>query len=430
MTVPPPAAIPATPAELATLWVDDPHAAFNVALLCRFEAGPFRLPDGGLDAAAVRAEVARRARRVPVLRRRLTDDRRPVWIEDAAFRPEHHVECTELPAGHDLLDWCAHRIMEPLDRRAPLWRADVVPLPPGEFALLLVAHHVLADGRTGAALLRALSDPTTRPPGPPAHRATRPSLPASSRRSRWQQIGDALGDLRRRAPVTSLSGPVGPARRITVVSVDLADVQAAEATLCATVNDVLLAAVTAGLRELLSSRGERVDDLRPRASVPMSSGATGQPEGMLLVDLPVDEPDSIRRLAAITATTSTLKSRMRSGGGNVFDVLRLPTPLARAAVRGMRRIAGRAINLFVTNVPGPADPLRLGGARLLAAVPVAPLTGWVPLGIAALSYAGRLHVGINADAAITDLNVLTEAMDREFAVLGLAARRDMLRSAR
>jgi diacylglycerol O-acyltransferase len=108
-------------------------------------------------------------------------------------------------------------------------------------------------------------------------------------------------------------------------------------------------------------------------------------------------------------------------------VLRLPTPLARAAVLGMRRIAGRAINLFVTDVPGPADALRLGGARLLATVPVAPLTGAVPLGIAALSYAGTLHVGINADAAITDVDVLRDAMEREFATLVRAAHAEAVR---
>jgi hypothetical protein len=138
---------------------------------------------------------------------------------------------------------------------------------------------------------------------------------------------------------------------------------------------------------------------------------------MLLVELPVAEADPLRRLAAITSTTAALKQRLRSGGGNAFDVLHLPTPLARVAVRWMRRIAARGINLFVTNVPGPSEPLFLAGSRLLGVVPVAPLSADVPLGIAALSYAGTLEVGINADAAVTDLDVLCQAMEREFAAL-------------
>jgi hypothetical protein len=101
----------------------------------------------------------------------------------------------------------------------------------------------------------------------------------------------------------------------------------------------------------------------------------------------------------------------------VLGVLHLPTPAARLAVRWMRRIAGRSINLFVTNVPGPGAPLELAGARLLEAVPIAPLVRGVPLGIAALSYAGTLHVCIDADAAIDDLDVLSGGIERSFAVL-------------
>src|SRR5215213_11373938 len=104
--------IPATHGELATLWVDGPGAAFNVALLCRFEAGPFRGPEGVVDAERVRDEVARRARAVAALRRRLTTDPHPVWLEDESFTPERHVHCAALPADQDLLAWCADRIVQ------------------------------------------------------------------------------------------------------------------------------------------------------------------------------------------------------------------------------------------------------------------------------------------------------------------------------
>jgi hypothetical protein len=107
-----------------------------------------------------------------------------------------------------------------------------------------------------------------------------------------------------------------------------------------------------------------------------------------------------------------LKSRLRAGGGDVFDVLRLPAPLARLAVRWMRRVARRHINLFVTNVPGPTRPLWLAGARLLDAAPIAPLSADVPLGVAALSYAGTLAVTLNADAAVADLDVMADGIER------------------
>jgi diacylglycerol O-acyltransferase / wax synthase len=81
------------------------------------------------------------------------------------------------------------------------------------------------------------------------------------------------------------------------------------------------------------------------------------------------------------------------------------------AVRWLRRNAARHINLFVTNVPGPTQPLWLAGARLLDAVPVAPLAADVPVGIAALSYAGTFTVAVNAGAAVSDVAVLAEGID-------------------
>lgn len=138
---------------------------------------------------------------------------------------------------------------------------------------------------------------------------------------------------------------------------------------------------------------------------------------MLLVGLPVGEPDPLRRLARISTATARMKARLRTGGGDVFDVLRLPGPLARLTVRWMRRAARRHIDLFVTDVPGPSRPLWLAGAPLLRAVPVAPLTADVPIGIAALSYAGTLSVGANVDSRVTEVEVLVRGIERDVANL-------------
>jgi hypothetical protein len=406
--------VPVTPAELANLWVEEPDAPFHIALVGTFEAVGFQRADGGVDLAAVRTELASRAHRVPALRRRLTTDRRPAWCEDAQFEVDRHIDCAELPPGTDFLDWCSARILQPLDRSRPLWRADLVGLPGNRWGLLLVVHHALADGQHGVAMLRALLD-GTEAPSPAPERAAAPPPAAAEPGYRRHPLVDALTDLRTRAPVTSLfaRGATGPVRRrLSVVSASLGEVRSGAHAAGATVNDVLLAAVTAGLRDLLIARGDEVAGLVLRASMPMASGGTAQPGGLLLVGLPVGEPDPARRLAAIVSTTSAMKSRRRSGGGSVFDVLRLPLPLARASVRWMRHLAGRRINLFVTDVPGPTSPLFLGPARLLSAVPVAPLVRTVPLGVAALSYAGTLVVSVNADDTLGNLTPLTRGIQR------------------
>jgi hypothetical protein len=65
--------------------------------------------------------------------------------------------------------------------------------------------------------------------------------------------------------------------------------------------------------------------------------------------------------------------------------------------------ATRIYNLIVTNVPGPSIPLYLAGSRMLAAYPHLPLFEQQGIGIALLSYLGRLYVGIAADWNLGDL---------------------------
>jgi diacylglycerol O-acyltransferase / wax synthase len=144
---------------------------------------------------------------------------------------------------------------------------------------------------------------------------------------------------------------------------------------------------------------------------------------MLVVELPVGEPDPSRRLMLVHSSTTVRKTRLRAGGGDVTHMLHLPVPVARTMVRWLRRFGGTRVSLFVTDVPGPPAPLWLAGARLLEAVPVAPLVPHVPVGVAALSYAGQLAVSVNTDAAVTDVNVLAVGMTRSFSELrDLAAR--------
>ena len=186
-------------------------------------------------------------------------------------------------------------------------------------------------------------------------------------------------------------------------------------------NDLLLAAVTGGLRQLLLARGDDVDRLILRTSVPAAVREGRQASGILLVDLPVRERDPLRRLAAVHRVTAEQKRRLTAATPDITDVMHLPLPLARLGMRWLRRFGGTRVSLFVTDVPGPVQPLWLAGARLLEAVPVAPLVQHVGLCVAALSYAGELAMSVQADGSVTDLELLAGGMAADFAAFRAAA---------
>jgi diacylglycerol O-acyltransferase len=434
--------------ELMYAWVGDRDTPVQMGLLGLFDARPFRRPDGTIDVVRARGELAARAAGVAALRRRVVWTRlgegRPFWVDDPQFDPLDHIGATALPAGTDVAGWAANHSARLLDRDRPLWRAEIVtgPTEP-RLAVLLVLSHILADGLAAVTLAGALFDqrPDAITPAIPA--TTAPPLPSHARlrRERARSIVGALRFPGRTAtghrtgpttlrqfraagrefagpePATSLSRRIGPDRALGVVRQPLQQLQRTGHGLGVTVNDLLLAAVTGGLRQLLSARGDNTAELVLRASVPAATyRADHQVMNMLVVGLPVGEPDPLRRLTSIHHATVESKARLRAIGGDVTD-LRLPTPVVRWVMRWARRFGSRHMTLAVTDVPGPRAPLWLAGAQLLSAVPIAPLSTGVPLSIAALSYRSELTVTINADAAITDLDVLTDGVAGAFATL-------------
>jgi uncharacterized protein YndB with AHSA1/START domain len=124
----------------------------------------------------------------------------------------------------------------------------------------------------------------------------------------------------------------------------------------------------------------------------------------------------LRRVALVRRATALGKARLRAAGGDFSD-LHLPTPLTRWLLSSARRVGSRRLTVSVTDVPGPARPLWLAGARLLEVVPIAPMAPLVPLTVAALSYAGELAVAANADAEMTDLDVFTDGIAGSFTEL-------------
>jgi len=308
---------------------------------------------------------------------------------------------------------------------------------------------VLADGLAGVALAGALLDPAPDVVVPPPSDRSVAALPthrelvrlrlhelatALHRRDRrrkrhrapvrlgLRQIRDTMAGFAGPEPTTPLPRSIGAGRRMAVVRRPVEELEHTGHALAATVNDVLLAGVAGGLHAYLAARGPVPPDLVLRAMVPVATGRAGrQVSSLLVVGLPVGEPDAVRRLSAVHAGTTAAKARLRATGGDATD-FPLPLVVGRWVVRTSRRYASRRMTLAVTDVPGPRTPLWLAGARLRTAVPIAPMSPLVPLSVAALSYAGELAVSINADATATGLDELARGAGRAFTELAERAR--------
>jgi hypothetical protein len=132
---------------------------------------------------------------------------------------------------------------------------------------------------------------------------------------------------------------------------------------------------------------------------------------MFLARLPVGVPDDAERIRIITRATAAGKRRPDQG---VAGIVGLPASLAWLGVAWAKRSAATHINLYVTNVPGPTSSLYLADARLLEAVPLAPLVAGVRLSVTALSYDGQFVVSLLADNSMPDLPVLAAGVGVAF----------------
>jgi len=387
---------------------------------------------------------------------------RPVWADDPHFNIEYHLRHTALPApgGEAELRKLVGRVMsQPLDRSKPLWEIWVVEgLEDGRWAMLAKTHHAMVDGISGTDLLAVIMDlspevvrtvtaawiPRPTPTG--GHLAAEAlknvvrspyeqvrALRASTRAIRHAvthaaEVGQgvvAMAGLVRATPVSSLNGPLGPHRRYAWASTSVDDIKKVRKGLGGTFNDVVLASITNGFRELLLSRGEDIDrvvrTLVPVSVRPRDAGGKAVGDGTfenkvsaMFAELPVSIEDPSERLHAITRQMEGLKDSKQAVAGEALTSMSgfAPPMLLALGMRLATRAAQRNVNTVTTNVPGPQFPLYAAGRKMLRAFPYVPLGGQMRIGIAIFSYNGEVNFGITGDYDTTpDLDVLSAGIE-------------------
>ena len=448
-----------SPMDASFLHIEDRVSHMHIGSIAIFEAPE---PPFGDVVARIEGKLPLVPRYRQVVREVPLELGRPVWVDDPDFNIDYHLRHTALPApgGEEELRRLVGRVMsQQLDRTKPLWEIWVVQgLEDGRWAMVAKTHHAMVDGVSGTELLTVVMD--TSPQASPAvpddwHPAPLPSgarlaaeaavdlavspyeqlraVRAATRvpRQALHQLGEvargasAMAGLLRSNPVSTLNGPIGPHRRYGWASTSVEDVKVVRKGLGGTFNDVVLAAISDGFRELLLSRGEPVDreirtlvpvSVRPRDAGGLAVGdATYENKvSAMFASLPVDIDDPVERLHAITEQMQGLKESKEAVAGEALTSLTgfAPPMLLALGMRVAGRVSQRNINTGTTNVPGPQFPLYLVGRRMLKAYPYVPLFAQVRIGVAIFSYDGQVNFGVTGDYdSAPDLDVLCRGIE-------------------
>jgi WS/DGAT/MGAT family acyltransferase len=453
------------PLDAEFLYLEDGTAHMHIASCAVFE-GP------APNYEELIARISSKLSHVPRYRQRVRfvplDLRRPFWVDDPHFNVDYHVRHSALPPPGGKAELCRlmGRLMsQELDRNRPLWEAWVVEgLAGGQWAVISKVHHCMVDGISGVDLIAAMLD-LEREPAPVVVPDWVPEREPSALRlavdgavnivarpieqvqaaasmtlrapRRALELGGIIatgmrsyGSALRPTPPTSLDGTIGPHRRWTYAGATLGDIRTIRRAFGGTVNDVVVALVTSGFRDLVVARREDPERVTLRTLVPVSvrdeteHGVYDNQVSAIFFDLPVHIDDPLERLAAVHAEMDRLKQSHEAEAGKALTQLAGAVPPAfmaqgtRLVSRLLSRVPQRTMNTVTTNVPGPQFPLYFAGRELLEYLPYVPIGPGVRIGVAILSYNGRLQFAITGDYdTAPDIDVLADGIQAALATL-------------
>lgn len=353
------------------------------------------------------------------------------WQEDHDIDLEHHVRHSALPRPgriRELLALSSRLHSTLLDRQRPLWEMHLIEgLRDGRFAIYFKVHHAMMDGVSGLKLMQAVlskdpDDLTLRAPYMPfeprrsssgGSLASGVAEVARAARDEFLALGPGLlragekllreqaAALPMQAPRTILNGSITGSRRFAAESWPLDRLKAVGAAGGASLNDVVLAMCSGALRLYLQELAA-LPDASLIAMVPVSlrgvnsANTSGNSVGSILCNLATDERDPGTRLTKIRDSMQQGKDAMASMSPlQIMAVSGVAmAPIALGSLYGVHRILPPPFNVTISNVPGPRQPLYMGGARLDEFYPLSIPTVGQALNITVTSYTDRMEFGL------------------------------------
>jgi diacylglycerol O-acyltransferase / wax synthase len=366
------------------------------------------------------------------------------WQEDADFDLEYHVRLSALPGKGDkqsLERFVSQMASTPLDKTKPLWQFHLVEKYGGGSALIMRIHHCYADG---IALVQVILSMTESEPHPSKREPLAKNWLKDDGKAvharmgvigRYMKMGEDLlekgldiyrdpglasviakegGEIARELavalslsddPETILRGRLGVRKRVAwAPPLPLEEVKAIARAFDATVNDVLMASMAGALRSYMIERGENIDGVTIRATVPVNlrplehAKKLGNHFGLVFLDLPVGEPHPVLRLVRVVESMKQLKqSRQAVVVYGLLAALGMAPPMLQNLAF---ELFSRKATTVATNVPGPQMPLYMAGSKITEQMFWVPQTGSIGLGVSILSYNGNVHFGLIADAKL------------------------------
>ncbi len=393
-----------------------------------------------------------RLRRLPPLRRRVVPVpfalNHPVLVTQRRLDPDRHFFRHDMGGTGSMRDF--ERVVgeiasSPLDRRVPLWEIHLCEgFADGKVGIVGKIHHSLADGIAANAMLANVMDVGSADLRPEyvadadqgADDPTPLRLVAGALRDAILQLLIIPGLLVRTtravsrmlryrnresegvpvpikdAPAVSFNGPLTPRRTYATVTLPIADLKAVRRQHPGleriTLNDVVLALVSGALRRWLDARDEH-----PRASL-----TAGVPVGMdprdsdprlfgnnvsnMFTTLATDVDDPVERLRLISETARHAKVMNHHLGTSLADWSQFAPPAPMAALvrayskhRGAR-FHNAPFSVIVSNVPGPRERVKIGGAHLADVFSVGPIIEGIGLNVTVWSYLDRMNFSLLA----------------------------------
>lgn len=375
------------------------------------------------------------------------------WVDVPDFDIADHVVEAELEPreGQSRMDALKEHVGDltaaPLDASRPLWQIELIQDVDGCSAMVSRIHHCIADGIALISVMLSITDGGLPPPKrrvreepeehdwlldtllkPMSHLTMQTVKLASKGMSKsmdafmapdnpmdgtlqmarmgYQAVSDvATFAMMPNDSATRLKGKPGIAKRVAWNDdLPLDRVKAVGKALGGSVNDVLLSCVAGAIGSYLRDKGEDPTGKEIRAMVPVNlrpmekAYQLGNRFGLVPLVLPIGVNNPVERLYAVRSRMAELKGSFQPI--MAFGLLSVAGLLIKPVQHAMLGLFAKKATAVMTNVPGPAQPLKFCGSTVDKVLFWVPQSGDIGMGVSILTYSGKVQFGLITDSGL------------------------------